>query len=303
MKIVSIEPVVIGRVELLLCCKQPHAFEVSIQLRRTIRRSVNVEIISIFTDGLFLQNVDKRDCVRLLQVMSGCKVLHRSCNRWNRRDNKDSRFATQKSKNVTTSIWGILGRKLDSRNSIAWGWEVSHFCVHSFGHYLYAVITYYLDCVCVFDCFCCWWYCGSFLIRYAADAYAIFVNGKWDRVTPTDHMLNYYWEFLRRIYQAWIGMKFLILLFFLSFLFVSVRRGFSLSLWNYKSKFPNCNVLRNNVLNMTYNILHRTFYFTDNYVCTSLVLNWRNLVSFWIMLFFILKCTKLCFLIVLNLYL
>ena len=81
MKIVSIEPVVIGRVELLLCCKQPHAFEVSIQLRRTIRRSVNVEIISIFTDGLFLQNVDKRDCVRLLQVMSGCKVLHRSCNR------------------------------------------------------------------------------------------------------------------------------------------------------------------------------------------------------------------------------
>ncbi|XP_027933152.1 uncharacterized protein LOC114188725 isoform X1 [Vigna unguiculata] len=38
--------------------------------------------------------------------------------------------------------------------------------------------------------------------KYAADAYAIFVNGKWDRVTPTDHMLNYYWEFLRRIYQA-----------------------------------------------------------------------------------------------------
>nr|XP_007163978.1 hypothetical protein PHAVU_L0004001g [Phaseolus vulgaris]ESW35972.1 hypothetical protein PHAVU_L0004001g [Phaseolus vulgaris] len=38
--------------------------------------------------------------------------------------------------------------------------------------------------------------------KYAADAYAIFVTGKSDRVRPTDHMLNYYWEFLRRIYQA-----------------------------------------------------------------------------------------------------
>ncbi|TKY69030.1 Methyl-CpG-binding domain protein 4 protein [Spatholobus suberectus] len=35
--------------------------------------------------------------------------------------------------------------------------------------------------------------------KYAADAYAIFVTGKWDRVTPADHMLNYYWEFLRSI--------------------------------------------------------------------------------------------------------
>lgn len=34
------------------------------------------------------------------------------------------------------------------------------------------------------------------LARYAADAYAIFCTGKWDRVRPTDHMLNYYWEFL-----------------------------------------------------------------------------------------------------------
>ncbi|XP_072070405.1 uncharacterized protein [Arachis hypogaea] len=32
--------------------------------------------------------------------------------------------------------------------------------------------------------------------KYAADAYAIFCTGKWDRVTPTDHMLNHYWEFL-----------------------------------------------------------------------------------------------------------
>lgn len=32
--------------------------------------------------------------------------------------------------------------------------------------------------------------------KYAADAYAIFCTGKWDRVRPTDHMLNYYWEFL-----------------------------------------------------------------------------------------------------------
>ncbi|KAF2604482.1 hypothetical protein F2Q70_00025205 [Brassica cretica] len=32
---------------------------------------------------------------------------------------------------------------------------------------------------------------------YAADAYAIFCNGKWDCVRPDDHMLNYYWEFLR----------------------------------------------------------------------------------------------------------
>ncbi|RZB70512.1 Methyl-CpG-binding domain protein 4-like protein isoform A [Glycine soja] len=35
--------------------------------------------------------------------------------------------------------------------------------------------------------------------KYAADAYAIFVTGMWDRVTPTDHMLNYYWEFLHSI--------------------------------------------------------------------------------------------------------
>ncbi|KAG6675210.1 hypothetical protein I3842_15G089900 [Carya illinoinensis] len=29
-----------------------------------------------------------------------------------------------------------------------------------------------------------------------ADAYAIFCTGKWDRVRPTDYMLNYYWEYL-----------------------------------------------------------------------------------------------------------
>ncbi|KAJ4719284.1 methyl-CpG-binding domain protein 4-like protein [Melia azedarach] len=33
--------------------------------------------------------------------------------------------------------------------------------------------------------------------KYAADAYAIFCTGKWDRVSPNDYMLNYYWEFLR----------------------------------------------------------------------------------------------------------
>ncbi|KAE8720621.1 Lysyl-tRNA synthetase isoform 1 [Hibiscus syriacus] len=32
--------------------------------------------------------------------------------------------------------------------------------------------------------------------KYAADAYAIFCTGKGDRVTPTDHMLNHYWNFL-----------------------------------------------------------------------------------------------------------
>uniref|UniRef100_A0A803QIV8 HhH-GPD domain-containing protein n=1 Tax=Cannabis sativa TaxID=3483 RepID=A0A803QIV8_CANSA len=32
--------------------------------------------------------------------------------------------------------------------------------------------------------------------KYAADAYAIFCTGKWDLVKPTDHMLNYYWDFL-----------------------------------------------------------------------------------------------------------
>lgn len=35
--------------------------------------------------------------------------------------------------------------------------------------------------------------------KYAADAYALFCTGKWERVNPTDHMLNYYWEFLRSI--------------------------------------------------------------------------------------------------------
>ncbi|KAF8405636.1 hypothetical protein HHK36_007712 [Tetracentron sinense] len=32
--------------------------------------------------------------------------------------------------------------------------------------------------------------------KYAADAYAIFCTGKWERVRPTDHMLNKYWKFL-----------------------------------------------------------------------------------------------------------
>ncbi|GAV82478.1 HhH-GPD domain-containing protein [Cephalotus follicularis] len=32
--------------------------------------------------------------------------------------------------------------------------------------------------------------------KYAADAYAIFSSGMWESVRPTDHMLNYYWEFL-----------------------------------------------------------------------------------------------------------
>ncbi|KAG2313778.1 hypothetical protein Bca52824_016900 [Brassica carinata] len=37
--------------------------------------------------------------------------------------------------------------------------------------------------------------------KYAADAYAIFCNGKWDCVRPDDYMLNYYWEFLRIRYK------------------------------------------------------------------------------------------------------
>ncbi|KAF5202278.1 Methyl-cpg-binding domain protein 4-like protein [Thalictrum thalictroides] len=35
--------------------------------------------------------------------------------------------------------------------------------------------------------------------KYAADAYAIFCTGKWDRVKPVDHMLNKYWEYLCKI--------------------------------------------------------------------------------------------------------
>uniref|UniRef100_A0A6N2MKA0 HhH-GPD domain-containing protein n=1 Tax=Salix viminalis TaxID=40686 RepID=A0A6N2MKA0_SALVM len=34
--------------------------------------------------------------------------------------------------------------------------------------------------------------------KYAADAYAIFCTGRWDRVVPEDHMLTRYWEFLRK---------------------------------------------------------------------------------------------------------
>ncbi|XP_074317646.1 uncharacterized protein LOC141653706 isoform X2 [Silene latifolia] len=34
--------------------------------------------------------------------------------------------------------------------------------------------------------------------KYAADAYAIFCTGMWDMITPTDHMLNYYWKFLQQ---------------------------------------------------------------------------------------------------------
>ncbi|KAK9140453.1 hypothetical protein Scep_010134 [Stephania cephalantha] len=32
--------------------------------------------------------------------------------------------------------------------------------------------------------------------KYAADAYAIFCTGKWERLKPTDHMLNKYWDYL-----------------------------------------------------------------------------------------------------------
>ncbi|KAF5734507.1 hypothetical protein HS088_TW16G00956 [Tripterygium wilfordii] len=38
--------------------------------------------------------------------------------------------------------------------------------------------------------------------KYAADAHAIFCTGKWDRVTPCDYMLDYYWKFLRSIKDA-----------------------------------------------------------------------------------------------------
>ncbi|KAK9723476.1 hypothetical protein RND81_05G001200 [Saponaria officinalis] len=39
--------------------------------------------------------------------------------------------------------------------------------------------------------------------KYAADAYAIFCNGMWDQVTPTDHMLKYYWKFLHKHRGFW----------------------------------------------------------------------------------------------------
>lgn len=37
--------------------------------------------------------------------------------------------------------------------------------------------------------------------KYAADAYAIFCTGKWDRVHPNDHMLNKYWDFLHELHS------------------------------------------------------------------------------------------------------
>ncbi|KAL3524590.1 hypothetical protein ACH5RR_012962 [Cinchona calisaya] len=40
--------------------------------------------------------------------------------------------------------------------------------------------------------------------RYAADAFAIFCTGKWNRVRPTDHMLNKCWEFLRAGCMTWL---------------------------------------------------------------------------------------------------
>ena len=36
------------------------------------------------------------------------------------------------------------------------------------------------------------------LVRYAADAYAIFVEGRWREARPRDHMLNKYWEWLHQ---------------------------------------------------------------------------------------------------------
>ncbi|KAL4581471.1 hypothetical protein LXL04_017686 [Taraxacum kok-saghyz] len=38
--------------------------------------------------------------------------------------------------------------------------------------------------------------------KYAADAYAIFCTGQWTRVTPKDHMLNRYWEWLHQNKEA-----------------------------------------------------------------------------------------------------
>ncbi|KAG9137408.1 hypothetical protein Leryth_026802 [Lithospermum erythrorhizon] len=40
--------------------------------------------------------------------------------------------------------------------------------------------------------------------KYAADAYAAFINGKWDRIVPTDHMLNRYWDFLRSLENGYL---------------------------------------------------------------------------------------------------
>lgn len=39
-------------------------------------------------------------------------------------------------------------------------------------------------------------------VRYAADAYAIFCTGKWEGLTPVDHMLVKYWEFLAANFHA-----------------------------------------------------------------------------------------------------
>lgn len=36
--------------------------------------------------------------------------------------------------------------------------------------------------------------------KYAADAYAIFCTGMWDKVKPNDHMLNRYWKELKYVY-------------------------------------------------------------------------------------------------------
>lgn len=38
--------------------------------------------------------------------------------------------------------------------------------------------------------------------KYAADAYAIFCTGKWEGLTPVDHMLVKYWEFLAANFHA-----------------------------------------------------------------------------------------------------
>lgn len=38
--------------------------------------------------------------------------------------------------------------------------------------------------------------------KYAADAYAIFCTGHWNRVVPKDHMLNRYWEWLHENKEA-----------------------------------------------------------------------------------------------------
>lgn len=113
--------------------------------------------------------------------MPRCTNLYSSSQKANSRGNKEFGSPWYKVNNVTAFFCGILECELDPCDWASWCWQVRYFVlVPQCISFLFTVVVIMVV-----------------LIRYAADAYAIFCTGKWDEVIPEDHMLNKYWDFLQ----------------------------------------------------------------------------------------------------------